>query len=274
MLGKLIKNDLKAGLHTVGGVYLAALIVAAAAIVGIAGSTIIIIKVVLSIVLIAMMLFVVVFTFFAVIAMFNKSVYGNPGYLTLTLPVKEWQLIFSKTLTGIIFILVSYIALIGSIVGDIFYLSEQKEAAFATMFWGQLEAGGMPSLATIRASFVLVSVLGLISIYLIVSSLHMAVTLTNVSKLEKLGMFGSIIFFFGIYGVLSWVCTKLGALIGFRAIVADQSVYLTFSDAVVQAQRNLGARVFDLSSQFFMLLFAMALCAGIIFLIRKTVNVK
>ena len=72
-------------------------------------------------------------TFFAVLIRFYKSMFSGEGYLTFTLPVKTWQIIFSKLLVGILVMMVPVIVLIALIVSYIPNM-EMLPVVFARIF--------------------------------------------------------------------------------------------------------------------------------------------
>lgn len=273
MLGKLIKNDIKVGFHTVLNVYVAALAAVGFMMFGVLAKSQLI-KGLSSVALIVIMTVIVVFTFFAVISMFNKSVYGNVGYLTLTLPVKEWQLVFSKTLTGVLFILVSYIAFIVAAALLFFYISGQEGAQMAMQFWQQLESLGLPGKETLGLYLLLNSLLGLVSVLFVVSCLHISVSLVNVSGMDRFGTLGSILIFAVITGIIRSVSSEIGGLINLNTVVYGKSVFFTFSDSFVAQQHELGAISFEISQYFILLVFSLCLSAATVFLIKKKINVK
>lgn len=273
MLGKLIKNDIKASFHTIVNVYIAALAAVALMLFGVLAKSGAI-KALSSFALVVIMFVIVVFTFFSVISIFNKSVYGNVGYLTLTLPVKEWQLVFSKTLTGVLFILISYIAFIVSAVLIFFYLSGQEGAQMAMQLWQNMEAFGLPGKGTLGLYFIVQSLLGLITIFFIVSCMHISVSLVNISGMDRFGTPGSILIFIIIAGVLKSLSTKIGQLINLNVVIHGRSIVFTFSDLFVARQRESGAMPFEISQYFVLLIFALCLSAATVFLIKKKINVK
>jgi len=116
MFGKLLKNDLKAQWFSVSAIYFCALI---AVVVFEIGANVL--KSEKHIVLcgggVFLALLIASFTtLFTVAIMFNNTMFGRAGYLTLTLPVKTGSLLASKTVSGLIWIFTVYALLIGSLV--------------------------------------------------------------------------------------------------------------------------------------------------------------
>ncbi|MCP6280469.1 hypothetical protein NL459_27975, partial [Klebsiella pneumoniae] len=66
-------------------------------------------------------------TIFLIIRRFKGSVYDRQGYLTLTLPVSEHQIITAKLLGGLVWSILSYIVFILSILIIIFLTPIEKD---------------------------------------------------------------------------------------------------------------------------------------------------
>ena len=66
-------------------------------------------------------------TIFLIIRRFKGSVYDRQGYLTLTLPVSEHQIIIAKLLGGLVWSILSYIVFILSILIIIFLTPIEKD---------------------------------------------------------------------------------------------------------------------------------------------------
>lgn len=68
--------------------------------------------VVITLILIGLVFFSIFATLFIIVRRFYTNVYGKQGYLTLTLPVSSYQIIFSKLLAAVIWQIFNY-AIIG-----------------------------------------------------------------------------------------------------------------------------------------------------------------
>ena len=63
----------------------------------------------------ALIVAVIAMTFIIIIQRFYKNLLGDEGYLMFTLPVKTWQHIISKLLTSMMWIILSFLVIISSI---------------------------------------------------------------------------------------------------------------------------------------------------------------
>lgn len=208
MVGKLIKNELKAGLHYVAPIYIATVAVAAILaisflfeIVWLAG--------------IALMAFLIVafgvlaVTLISVISNFNKSMFRDQGYLTFTLPVTSGQLLFAKALCSFIWILLSYIVFIGMYAGMFAYLYDQLDKETLDMLAQILEAfDKLPDVASlvILVSFFLIYFF--INIVFLVSEIYFSVALANTRIFQKMGLLSTI----GIF-IVTFLTTTIANLL-------------------------------------------------------------
>ncbi|MBQ7100008.1 MAG: hypothetical protein IJN81_00135, partial [Clostridia bacterium] len=109
MVGKLIKNEFKAGLHSIAPIYVAA--VAAVGFMAIALAFEIAWLTAISLVaVIVIALGILIVTLISVVSNFNKTLFRDQGYLSFTLPVTSGQLLFAKAFSSFVWILLSYVA--------------------------------------------------------------------------------------------------------------------------------------------------------------------
>ena len=104
-------------------------------------------------------------TIFLIIRRFEGSVYDRQGYLTLTLPVSEHQIIIAKLLGGLVWSILSYIVFILSILIIIFLTPIEKDFTSLYNFISPyLSHGGLYAV-----SLLVSSISWILSIYLAIS---------------------------------------------------------------------------------------------------------
>lgn len=236
MLGKLIKNDFKTSAHTMGMIYLAAAIaVAFMAFAYIFEVTWI--SGVATMALLAISVIAVVVTFVCVIADFQKTLFGNQGYLSHTLPVTSGQLVVSKLVVSFSWMLLSYVAGIAILLGVYGYASamigDDVKVAFQllTLFFE-----GLPSGATVKIVVALGLLVIFIRIVVLIAQLYFAITLSNTRVMSKFGTFAAIIIFFALFLLMTVASTVLANYIPL-SIVAD-SAGIRFSTSSTMADPN------------------------------------
>ncbi len=104
-------------------------------------------------------------TIFLIVRRFKGSVYDRQGYLTLTLPVSEHQIIIAKLLGGLVWSILSYIVFILSILIIIFLTPIEKDfTALYNFISPYLSYGWLYAL-----SLLVGSITWILSIYLCIS---------------------------------------------------------------------------------------------------------
>ena len=195
MLGKLIKNDLKFGAHSVSLVYLSALI--ASAVMGISLlADLERVKYFSSIAFIICAFAIVIVTIITIIQSVSRTMYGNQGYLTHTLPVKTGALVFSKWFSAFFWVFLSLLFLYASIVFMYFYISGEsafqmiKSILLSDELSMLINEKVLRDVAIIEAVRLVIMV-GVFSMYVI-----FGITLSNVRPFSALGNIGTVIYSF------------------------------------------------------------------------------
>ncbi len=224
MLGKLIKNEMKAGLHSVAFIYLAAL--AAGSIMAISLMFDITLMVAISMVAIFVIaIAIVVITFASLIVNFNKTLYRDQGYLTFTLPVTSGQLIFAKALCSFIWLILSYAVAIGMLLiaakSIESYVGEEDIAYFKIVLSMFAE---LPSVGLIIEAVSLILIKIFIVIVALVAQVFFAVSLSNVKPFQSASILWSIVLFIVFFTVTTLVASYLQAYFPLSLQISAQAV--------------------------------------------------
>lgn len=270
MLGKLIKNEFKANAHTIGMIY----VVAGAAILLMLASylaDITWISAVATIVLIATGLIAVVMTFFSVVSNFQKTLFGNQGYLSFTLPVTSGQLLAAKTITSFCWMLLSYAVAIGIFFGVYLYatamIGEDVKMAIEMML---MMFDGLPSAATVQAVIALVALVIFIRIIVLIAQLYFAITVANTRVMQKFGGFGGFIIFFAVFVVMQIIDVLLAQYVPLTLVVTGDGI---FYSTVSSMSDPLGLS-FGIAGTIFNVVAAGLLFFGTAKLMNTKVNIK
>ncbi len=228
MVGKLIKNELKAGLHSVAPIYIATFAVVAILAISFLFEIVWLAAIgLIAVVLVAFGILAV--TIISVINNFNKSMFRDQGYLTFTLPVTSGQLLFTKALCSFIWILLSYIVLIGLFAGIYFYataqIDESELATFKIMISMLVE---LPDTATVIGVISLFVTYFFLNIVFLVAEIYFAVALSNVRPFQKMGFFSTILIFMGTFATTSTISTLLKAYVPLSLKISFEGAELLF----------------------------------------------
>ena len=270
MLGKLIKNEFKSNIHSVGMIYL----VSAAAILIMLASyiaDITWISALATIVLIATGLIAVVVTFISVVSNFKKTLYGDQGYLSFTLPVTSGQLLAAKTITSFCWMLLSYLVAGGIFVGVYLYstamIGEDVKMALKLMF-SMFE--GFPSTTTIKQVVVIMALIVFIRIIVLIAQLYFAITLANTRVMQKLGGFAPFVIFFAIFIVMQIISLLLAQYVPFTLVVTENGLFYSM---VSTMESPLGL-TFGLAGTVFNVICAALLFWGTAKIMNTKINIK
>ncbi len=272
MFGKLLKNDLKSQWRLFSAIYLCTFIVAAAAEVFTLISSSKIVMALGGILVMLALGIACLITLIAVAYMFSDTMFGRSGYLTLMLPVKTGSLVRSKSLSGLIWIFGTYALFIGSVV----LWAYQAQTAFSDELSGSvndiLAFFGVPSFLTIFIGTISMCISFIAVILLLVQSLYLAITLSHVKPVNKLGVFGAIIFFFVIFFVIESITSKISDMTTFGLVVTETT--LKFTNDVGSAAFQDNAMNIKLTGTLLRIVCAVALHYPISWLVKEKVSLK
>ncbi len=270
MLGKLVKNEIKASAHTMSFIYIAALVT-----IGIMLLAYLIdvmwLSALATLALMLIALISLVVTFIGVIVNFSKTLYGPQGYLNFTLPVSSRALLASKAIVAFLWMLISYIISIGLIVGVYMYISSMVGEDNIEMIKMLIQMfSSLPSDTAIRQYVILMAFTFFIQIAFLVAELFFSITFANTRVLQKLGGLAPIIVFFVIF-IIGQVCNFL--LTSHVPIIVspeENGLVLRFSESMLDA----GNFSMGISGYLFQLLACVGLFAATDWLMKHKVNIK
>ena len=225
MLGKLIKNEFKANIHTIGMIY----VVAAAAILVMMAAFIVKItwlSAIATIVLIGTGVLAVVMTFVSVVQNFRKTLFGGQGYLSFTLPVTSGQLLAAKTITSFCWMLLSYAVAIGIFLGVYLYSTAMigEDVKFAIqMLLSMFE--GLPSGDTIKLAIAFIALIIFIRIVVLIAQLYFAITIANTRVMQKLGGFAAVVVFFAVFIVMQVIGIVLAQYVPLSIVLTSEGLF-------------------------------------------------
>ncbi len=269
MVGKLIKNEFKASIHSVAPIYIATIAVIAA----LSVSFLLEIVWLAALSLIAFYLVascLIFITIISVINQFTKSMFRDQGYLTFTLPVTSGQILFSKALCSFFWIGFSIVTSIAMFAGLFIYIMNQVETQVDETTMLQIETilvilDKTPDFTIILKLLIMALVYFITLVAFIVSEIYFSVTLANVKPFQRMGNLATMIIFTTIFIFTAIVNLSLklnyplslrinilgrdaGIEIIHKAMVESQSL-LGFAETITMA---IGAVIFFALTAWFM----------------------
>lgn len=270
MLGKLIKNEFKANIHTIGMIY----VVAAAAIVIMMASFIVKItwlSALATIVLIATGVLAVVMTFVSVVSNFKKTLFGGQGYLSFTLPVTSGQLLAAKTITSFCWMLLSYALAAGIFIGVYLYATAMigEDVKMALQMITMLFEG-LPDGETVKLVIALLALVIFIRIVVLIAQLYFAITLSNTRVMQKLGGFSAVVVFFAVFAVMQIISVVLAQYVPFSIVLTSEGLFYSTTSSMADP---LGLS-FGLAGTIFNVVCAAGLFVATAKIMNSKVNIK
>ena len=268
MLGKLIKNEFKAGIHSIAFIYLAA--IAAAAVMAVSLSFDITMMVAVSMVAIFVIaIAIVVITFLFLIINFNKTLYKDQGYLTFTLPITSGQLLFAKALCSFIWLVISYVVAIGMILlaaKSIEGYVGEEDIAYAKIVLSMFTE--LPSVGLVVEAVSLILLKIFIVLISLVAEVFFAVSLSNIKAFQSHSTIFSIVIFAVLFMATTTLASYLQAYFPLSLNISAKAVAITTS------AMSEGGIAFGLADSVFELIISAIFFVTSAWLMNHKINLK
>ncbi len=241
MLGKLIKHEFKSTAHSMFGIYLSALI-AFVVMCLLFFTKIKSLMVISSVALAGICVAALVITLFMIIGMFNKSLYGNQGYLSFTLPVTGGNLLASKTIVSMCWVLISFVFAIVVTVFLIFYwiaqTSDNIKNIVDTVYNMLQTMQGVPDADTALKGIIVMVIFFFIKAILLIFKVSFALTVANTKTFQKMNTILAAILVFFVVFVVIMICNVAGTFIPIQIAVASKGIGLSFGGSLMGLPAN------------------------------------
>lgn len=274
MFGKLVKNDFKSSARGVAAIYFAGGIATVAMLISLftgfgVG------KILATVVLMATCWLVMIVTIVQMFADFRKTMFMDRGYLTNTLPVKSFALVFSKWLVSIIWILLSCVYMALCYVMLYAYTSGEDGIAAFKMVLEYLPMLGLPEITVLKKAIPFFAVKFFCWIAANVAIVYFSVTFSNIKPFDRFGAFGIIVAFFAVFAVVNVLGNKLDDLVSFAVVVgSDAKLSLSVDRDLISSANYSGGCYVSLTQIYFEIIAAAGLFIGTSELIEKKINVR
>ncbi len=214
----------------------------------------------------------VIITYVVVITRFYKSMYANEGYLSLTLPVEGWKLIFTKVLTSFIWITLSYAVMIATIILTVVFAikgnsgvwAEFKEQLF--MVFGIREKDFWRIILYSSVAALIQTLAGIMQIYF-------AITLANTGSFQKNAVAFSFVFYLAISFIVQMIGMGLILFVPLSFYFGSDGAKIVFEPMISSMNQQVVDKI-GLSSTLLDLACIGGLYAGILKLLQRRVSVR
>lgn len=169
-------------------------------------------------------------TVIVMISNFQRSLYGEQGYLSFTLPVKSTALLASKVIVSTIWFIAAFVCLMGTMAIMYFvikedYIGQESYAMIESML--PMLLGGK-SLATVIAATVISLISFFIRFAVLSIEVYFAISLANTRHFQKKHLLWTIVFSMGIIYIAESISTLISDNIDFGlAVTADKITLIT-----------------------------------------------
>jgi hypothetical protein len=215
-------------------------------------------------------LIALIITFVGVIANFYKTLYGQQGYLSFTLPVTSGQLLAAKAIVAFLWMIVSYAVSIGIMIWIYDYVTSLIGENNLNMIKTIISMfRSMPGAKAIKGYLVLLVLAVFVQLAFLISELFFSITFANTRIMQKLGAAGPIVVFFAIF-IIAQICNFL--LTNYVPItVSPGTDGLVFSFGTAMSTKDLS---FGVTGVIFQFLVSIGLFFGTGWLMNHKVNIK
>ncbi len=213
-----------------------------------------------------------ILTAVVMIVNFQRSLYGEQGYLSFTLPVKGSTLLFSKILASTVWFVAAFLCLMGSAAITYFVVKEDVigDETFSTIesLLPMFLQG--KSVSTIVTSIVISMISYFLRFAVITLEMYFAISLANTRHFQKRYLLWTIIFTIVILFAVEKISGVISDNITFGlSIVGNEISVITNYDDLAS-----GASFTDLVSIITYLIFGVGLYYATFYVMNKKVNIR
>lgn len=222
--------------------------------------------------LISLCLFVL--TVVIVMSDFQKSLYGEQGYLTFTLPVKSWMILASKVIVSTVWFVIALAALLGSLWITIVVLKEEILGENYDLIMGVLSQISTVNVTSIAVSFVIRLLLYFVQFAFFTITVFFTSTVANTRHFQKKSIFWTIIFFVPIAGIATKIADFINSKIVFSLFFIEGKLSLVTDNLEYARLMANGNSPVDIASIFVYLILSIGIFFATHYIMSKKVNIR
>ncbi len=203
---------------------------------------------------------------------FQKSLYGDKGYLSFTLPVKRVSLLASQVVVSTVWYILAYVCLFATIAVNAYVFKEdvigQESYAMIESLLPMLLGG--KSLSTIITTIVVFLVIIFLLLLLVSNAIYFAISLANTRLFQKKYTLWSVVFSILIGSFIM----KLTEIISNNVDIGLSVVGNTLTFVTDRTQVGMGGNFINLTFIAIFLIMSVAIFFGTHYVMNKKVNIR
>ncbi|MBQ8782502.1 MAG: hypothetical protein IJZ57_01870 [Clostridia bacterium] len=221
---------------------------------------------------VSLCLFVLTVVF--VLSDFQKTLYGEQGYLTFTLPVKSWMILTSKVLVATVWFVIALVALLASLWVTVVVLKEEILGENYDLIMGVLDQIATVNVASMIFSVVISIILYFVQFAFFTITVFFTSTVANTRHFQKKPIFWTIVFFVPIAGVATKIAEFINSKIVFSLFFIDGKMSLITDNLEYMRLQANGNSPVDIASIFVYLILGAGVFFATHYIMSKKVNIR
>lgn len=211
-------------------------------------------------------------TIVVMVTNFQKTLYGDQGYLSFTLPVKSVSLLASKVIVSTVWFIAAFACLMGTLAIMYFvikedYIGQENYAMIESML--PIFLGGK-SLATLIASAVVSLIAFFVRFAVLSIEVYFAISLANTRLFQKRHLLWTIVFSIGTIYIAENISNLIANAVDFGLSVTGDAISLVTDST----QIAMGASFVNLTTLVISLVFGAAFFFATHYVMNKKVNIR
>jgi hypothetical protein len=216
----------------------------------------------------------VLMTYVLIVYRYYKNLYQSEGYLTHTLPVKSGQILGSKILVAFVWLLVSYLMMLGAILVIFLMVTGQNSQPISIGDVLRMAPGALGlTQASVNWLIGAAIVYICLSILYLLAQIYFAISLGNTSRFHSLGVAAPVLIWLGLYLVSQLGVFTFMILVPLGLTVDNQTLQF-IPRSMLATLINPEDFVFGLGSILFIILATAGLLFGTNRLIQRTTSLR
>ncbi len=215
-----------------------------------------------------------VLTAVVVMSDFQKTLYGEQGYLTFTLPVKSWKILASKVLVSTVWFVIALAALFASLWITLVVLKEEVLGENYDLIMGMLSQISSVNLTGVAVSFVIRFLLYFVQFGFFTITVFFTSTLANTRKFQKKSIMWTIIFFVPIAAIATRIANFINQNIVFSLFLVNGKMSLVTDNYEYQMLLAGGNSPVDIAAVFVYLILGVGIFFATHYLMSKKINIR